>query len=94
MILATACKKVLKELSLPDVIINEITDYCIWKSTSKTAMWYIIASNLDATCLDRAKTTDRANKYLVNDDEEDMLYIFHKKNDSLALVDHITKFTI
>jgi len=94
MIIAAACKRVLKELQLPDVIVDEITTFCKWLKTSKTAMWYIIASNLDATCLDRAKGTDRAKKYIVTEDDEDMLYVFHKKNDSLAMVEHITKFTI
>jgi hypothetical protein len=54
-------------------------------------MWYIIASNLNVDCLERAIETDKMNLYLADDAEEDMLYVFKKRNESL---DYIKKLQI
>jgi len=88
-----ACTHIVKQLALPNVIINKILTFCSWSSL-KTAMWYIIASHIDATYLHRAKEVDQVNQYLASDDESDMFYIFKRHNDSLIMVEHIKKFTI
>ncbi len=73
---------------LPKKVVNEIETYCSW-TFKRTSMWYIIASNLNVNCLERAMETDKGNVYLADDDEEDMLYVFKKRNESLDYVRRI-----
>jgi hypothetical protein len=74
---------------LPVEIVHEIDTYCM--KIKRTSMWYIIASNLNVDCLERAIETDKMNLYLADDAEEDMLYVFKKRNESL---DYIKKLQI
>ncbi len=85
--IAHLCKKEIRKISLPDVIISEIITFCRWK-IPKMHMWYIIASKLDSTRLDRAKHIDTMNTFLSNDDDDDMLELF-KNRESLDYVNHI-----
>ncbi len=78
--------KVLFE-KLPIKIVHKIDAYCM--KIKRSSMWYIIASNLNVACLERAKETDKGNIYLADDDEEDMLYVFKKRNESLDYVKRI-----
>lgn len=94
MIVETVCKKVIKQINLPEVIINEVLQYCCWQRNQRTMYWYIIASNIDHACLTRAKEIDNLNKFLVCDDEDDMHYVFKNNNNGLALLQHMTMYNI
>ena len=94
MIVETVCKKVIKQINLPEVIINEVLQYCSWQRNQRTMYWYIIASNIDHTCLIRAKEIDKINVVLACDDEDDMYYVFRNKNNGLALLQHMTMYNI
>ena len=86
--MSVVCKKELRRLPLPDVILSEIMTFCNW-TTPRTGLWYIVASRLDASRLDRAKQLDTLNTFLANDDEDDMADLF--KCTCLDYVNHIRR---
>jgi hypothetical protein len=70
------CKKELRRLALPDVIILEIIKFCSWVPVPRIHMWYIIASKVDSSRLDRAKQLDTLSTFLSTNDDDDILEVF------------------
>lgn len=83
--IASLCKKEIRRIRLPDVIISVIVSFCSWK-IPRIHMWYIVASKLDSTRLDSAKQLDMLNTFL---SEDDMEFKSEVMNESIDYVRHI-----
>jgi hypothetical protein len=75
--MAVVYQKEISRLNLPTELVKKVLTYCTWVS-SRTILWYIVASKVDACSLHRAKQMDDAYQYLAPD-ETDVYTVFRNR---------------